>query len=79
MTPTVTSDLAIGAGTHDATTVTTAGTGFTMIAIATEDGNTHQSLAMEYQILTGTTAVNARFNIAASAPWAQCGALFKHK
>jgi hypothetical protein len=79
MTPTVAGDLVIGAGTHDATTVTTAGTGFTLVAPPQEDGTTHQSLAMEYQVLTGTTAVNATFNIATSAPWAQCGALFKHK
>jgi hypothetical protein len=79
MTPTVTGDLAIGAGTHDVTTTTTAGTGFTLVAPPQEDGNTHQPLAMEYQVLTGTAAVNARFTIANSAPWAQCGALFKHK
>jgi len=77
MTPSAAGDLVIGAGTHDATTVTTAGIGFSMIVIATEDGDSHQSLAMEYQVLAGASPLAATFSLAASAPWAQAGALFK--
>ena len=77
MTATVSGDLVIGTGTHDATIVTTAGSGFSMIAIATDDGNTHQSLATEYKVLGTASATTANFALSASAPWAQAGAMFK--
>ena len=77
LTPTVAGDLMIAAGTHEATLVTSAYAGSTMIAIATENSSTNQPLAMSYQVLTTTTPTPARFNMSASAPWAQAGALFK--
>jgi PKD repeat protein len=77
MTPTTAGDLVIGSNTHDATTVTTAGSGFSMIAIATEDGNTHQSLASEYALGASGSPQPAIFSLAATAPWAQVGAMFK--
>ena len=79
MTPTNAGDLVIGSGTHNGNTVTTAGSGFTMIAIPTEDSNTHQPLAMEYRVLTGTPATAATFSLGTSYGWTQNGALFKHK
>ena len=79
MTPSLAGDLAIGSGTHNGTTVTTAGTGFTMVAIATETSNNRQPLAMEYQVLTGTPQTAATFRLGASIAWTQNGALFKHK
>ena len=77
LAPTVAGDLMISAGTHEATLVTSAYPGSTMIAIATEDSDTNQPLAMAYQVLTTTAPTPARFNLSASAPWAQAGALFK--
>lgn len=77
LTPSVTGDLMIIAGTHDDTLVTTAYAGSTMIAVATENCTTNQPLAMAYQILNTTSPTPARFNLSASAPWAQNGALFK--
>jgi large repetitive protein len=79
MTATALGDLIIGSGTHDVATTTTAGAGFTMVAIATESAANNQPHAMEYQIGLATTPVSAGFTIAAGAPWAQCGALLKHK
>jgi hypothetical protein len=67
----------IGAGTHDATTQTTPGAGFAMVAIATEDKTTYQPLAMEYRVLVGTSAAAATFNLGVSTTWAQTGVLFK--
>jgi subtilisin family serine protease len=77
MTPIVSGDLVIGAGTHDNTTVTTAGSGFTMVAIATEDSNSHQPVAMEYKVLSGTPLTAATFTLASSMNWGQNGVLFK--
>ena len=48
-----------------------------MIAIPTEDSATHQPLAMEYQVLSGSQSVSATFNLETSYPWIQNGALFK--
>ena len=81
MTPVMTGELVIGSGTHNGNTVTSAGTGFSMIAIPTEDSNTHQPLAMEYQVLSGATVqpVSAAFRLAAGYPWTMNGALFRHK
>ena len=77
MTPSVTGELVIGSGTHNGNTVTTAGPGFTMIAVPTEDSNTHQPLAMEYQVLSGNRQTAATFNLAVGYPWTQNGVLFK--
>jgi hypothetical protein len=77
LTPSVAGDLLIGAGTHDATTVTTAGSGFTMVAIATENKTTYQPLAMEYRILVGTAPVAATFSLGTSTTWAQTAVLFR--
>jgi hypothetical protein len=79
MTPSLAGDLVIGSGTHAGNTVTTAGSGFTMIAIPTEDSNTHQPLAMDYQVLSGSQAVSATFKLGTGYPWTQNGALFKHR
>jgi hypothetical protein len=79
MTPSGTGQLIIGAGTHGGSTTTTAGAGFTMIAIATEDSVTHQPLAMEYQVLAGSAATPATFRLATSYGWAMNGAIFKLK
>jgi len=79
MTPSLAGDFVIGSGTYNGNTVTSAGSGFTMIAVPTEDSNTHQPLAMEYQILGGSQPVSATFNLGTSYPWTQAGALFKHK
>ena len=79
MTPTTTYQLFIGAGTHGINTTTTAGTGYTMIAVATEDHVTHQPLATEYQVRTAATGTAATFNLGTSAGWAMNGAVFKHK
>src|SRR5579872_5996582 len=76
-TPTASGDLLIGAGTHDAVVTTTAGTGFTMIADATEGASGQQPLAMEYQILSGSAATSTSFKLSSSTSWAQNGALFK--
>src|SRR5262245_29740043 len=73
LTPSVAGDLLIGAGTHDATTLTTSGSGFTMVAIATENNTTYQPLAMEYRILADTAAAAATFNLGVSTTWAQTG------
>ena len=77
LTPSVAGDLLIGAGTHDATTLTTPGSGFTMVAIATENNTTYQPLAMEYRILADTTAAATTFSLGAPTTWAQTGVLFK--
>jgi hypothetical protein len=77
MTPSLSGELFIGSGTHNGNTVTTAGPGFTMIAVPTEDSNTHQPLAMEYQVLNGTPQTAATFNLATGYPWTQNGVLFK--
>ncbi len=79
MTPSLAGDLVIGSGTHNGNTVTTAGTGFSMLAIPTEDSNSHQPLAMEYQILSGNAQTSSTFSLANAYPWAQNGALFKHQ
>ena len=79
MTPTLAGNLAIGSGTHNGNAVTSAGPGFTMIAIPTEDSNTHQPLAMEYQILSGNQQISTIFNLSTGYGWAQNGAIFKHK
>ena len=78
MTPGAAGNLVIGCGTHNTTTVTTAGTGFTMIAIPTEDSHVNQPLAMEYKISNGQQTA-ATFNLSAGYPWAQNGAIFKYK
>jgi hypothetical protein len=79
MTPTTTGQLFIGAGTHGVNTTTRAGTGFTMIAIATEDALSHQPLAMEYQVRAAATPTAATFGLGASMGWSMNGAVFKHK
>ena len=79
MTPSLAGDLVIGSGTHNGNTVTLAGPGFTMIAIPTEDSNTHQPLAMEYQVLSGSQPISATFSMGAVYPWTQNGAIFKHR
>ena len=79
MTPTAPGQLFIGAGTHGGTTTTTAGTGYTMVAVATEDSATHQPLATEYQVRAAATATAATFRLAAGYSWAVNGAVFKHK
>jgi|GEM_PF-894273 len=77
MTPSMAGDVAIGSGTHDATTVTTVATGFTMVANATENASVDQPLAMEYQLQTGTAVVSAKFNLNTSTSWVQGGILLK--
>ena len=77
MAPSLAGDLVIGSGTHNGNTVTTAGSGFTLIAVPTEDSNTHQPLAMEYQVLSGNQQTTATFNLAVGYPWTQNGVLFK--
>lgn len=79
MTPGTAGELLIGSGTHNGTTVTAAGEGFTMIAIPTEDSDSHQPLAMEYRVLDGTAPASAVFGLATGYPWTMNGALFKHK
>jgi hypothetical protein len=79
MVPTQANELAIGAGTHNGNTVTSTGSGFAMIAIPTEDSNSHQPLAMEYQILTASQPISPGFTLASPYPWTQNGALFKHR
>jgi YVTN family beta-propeller protein len=77
MTPSTSGDLVIGAATHGFTTTTTAGAGFTMLAVATEDDAAHQPLATEYQTLAGTNPIAASFSLAASGSWLVNAALFK--
>jgi len=77
MTPNTLGSLVIGSGTHNGNTVTTAGSGFTMLSIPTEDSNTHQPLAMEYQVLSGTQQIASKFNLATSYPWTMNGVIFK--
>ncbi len=77
MTPARGGELVIGSGTHNGSTVTTAGTGFTMIAIPTEDSNTHQPLAMEYMVLSGISQTSPGFSLARGYSWTQNGVLFK--
>ena len=79
MTPSMTGELIIGSGTHNGNTITTAGTGFSIIAIPTEDSDTHQPLAMEYRVLAGTSPTSAVFGLATGYPWTMNGALFRHK
>ena len=79
MTPGMTGGLIIGSGTHNGTSITSAGSGFSMIAIPTEDSNTHQPLAMEYQILSGTAPTSAAFGLTTGYPWTMNGALFRRK
>lgn len=77
MTPTAAGDLVIGVGTHDGTDVTSAGSGFTLVAVTNENSNTYQPLAMDYKIQATTAAVAATFSLSKSDSWAQAGALFK--
>jgi chitodextrinase/sulfur relay (sulfurtransferase) DsrF/TusC family protein len=77
MTPSATGDLVIGAGTHDGTEVTSAGSGFTLIAVTSENSNVYQPLAMEFKIQATTSATAATFSLSKSDTWAQAGALFK--
>ncbi|MGE5647066.1 MAG: beta strand repeat-containing protein [Acidobacteriota bacterium] len=77
LTPTVAGDLVIGAGTHDGVRVTNAGSGFAMIAVATEDSDNYQPLAMEYKLATTTAEVAATFSLSNDDQWAQAGALFR--
>jgi O-glycosyl hydrolase len=77
VTPTTATDLLIGAGTHNLSTITSAGSGFTLIGVATEDSSNHQPLAMEYKFLTSTSPVAATFSLPASGDWSQNAALFK--
>lgn len=79
MIPSLTNELVIGSGTHNGNTTTSAGAGFTMIAVPTEDSNTHQPLAMEYRVLSGTQQTNATFSLSTGYTWTQNGALFKSK
>jgi parallel beta-helix repeat protein len=77
LTPSGAGELLIGAGTHDATTLTTPGSGFTMVVIATENKTTYQPLAMEYRILANTATAATTFSLEASTTWAQTAVLFK--
>ncbi len=78
LTPTVTGDLVIGTGTHDVSNIVTSpGSGFTMLAIATEEGTSHQPLATEYRVINNTSPLPANFSLSSGGPWAQIGALFK--
>jgi hypothetical protein len=79
MTPSAAGELVIGSGTHNGNTVTSAGSGFTMLAIPTEDSNTHQPLAMEYQVLSTSLQTTAVLNLITGYTWTQNGALFKPK
>jgi hypothetical protein len=79
MTPSQVGELVIGSGTHNGNTVTNAGSGFTMLAIPTEDSNTHQPLAMEYQVLSGSQQITAVLSLSTGYSWTQNGALFKSK
>ena len=79
MIPSLTNELVIGSGTHNGNTTTRAGAGFTMIAVPTEDSNTHQPLAMEYRLLSGAQQTNAAFSLSTGYTWTQNGALFKSK
>ena len=79
MIPSLTNELVIGSGTHNGNTTTSAGAGFTMIAVPTEDSNTHQPLAMEYRVLSGAQQTNATFSLSTGYTWTQNGALFKSK
>jgi|GEM_PF-6503273 hypothetical protein len=77
MTPALMGELIIGAGTHDTSLTTSVGSGFSLIAIATEDSSSHQPLAMEYKVANSTTATAATFSLSASTGWAQAGAAFR--
>ena len=77
MTPATAGSLVIGSGTHNGSTVTTAGSGFTMIDTPTEDSDTHQPLAMEYRLLSGTETAAATFTLATAFPWTQNGVIFR--
>jgi len=79
MIPGQAGDLVIGSGTHNGNTITSAGSGFSIIAIPTEDSNTHQPLAMEYRVLSGTEPASAVFGLATGYPWTMNGALFKRR
>jgi hypothetical protein len=79
MIPSVAGELIIGSGTHNGNTVTSEGSGFTMIAVPTEDSDTHQPLAMEYRVLSGNQQATAVFNLSTAYAWTQNGALFKSK
>ena len=48
-----------------------------MIAIPTEDSNTHQPLAMEYMVLSGISQTSPGFSLARGYSWTQNGVLFK--
>jgi hypothetical protein len=76
MAPTMAGVLVIGAGTHNGNTTTNAGSGFTMVAIAIDNADDYQPLAMEYRVLSGTDTVAATFSLADSQEWTQVGALF---
>ncbi|MBI5530722.1 MAG: DUF4082 domain-containing protein [Candidatus Doudnabacteria bacterium] len=77
MTPVATGELVISAGTHDNTEVTSAGSGFTLVAVTNENASTYQPLAMAYKIQTTTSAVAATLSLSKTDNWAQAGALFK--
>ena len=79
MIPSLANELVIGSGTHNGNSTTSAGSGYTMIAIPTEDSNTHQPLAMEYRVLSGVQQTNATFSLSTGYSWTQNGALFKSK
>ena len=79
MTPSMTGGLVVGSGTHNGTSVTTSGAGFSMLAIPTEDANTHQPLAMEYQVLSDILPTSVSFGLSTAYSWTMNGALFKRK
>jgi hypothetical protein len=78
VTPSGSGDLVIGVGTHDGNVITSSGSSFNMVGIATEDDITHQNLAMEYRLHSGASAISSNFDLSNStSPWAQIVALFK--
>jgi hypothetical protein len=77
MTPSQAGDLLIGGGSHDANTTTSAGTGMTMIGIATEDSDSHQPADMDYRVSANMSPIAGTFSLAGSALWVQNAALFR--
>lgn len=78
LTPSTASELMVAEYTHDSSGTTSAGSGFTMAAIATDNDSTFQPLAMEYKIVNTTAALAGNFTFTGiAATWAENQAFFK--
>jgi|GEM_PF-5385377 len=78
MSPAASGELIVGVSTHDAqNTVTSAGTGFTMVANPIDNPLNNQPAAMEYQVQAVAAPIAAAFTLGTADNWGARGATFK--